>query len=240
MEQYFQEEIWLALETVPQATSHLEHEHDHYSNTELFADLPARQRSAEEQLTLILRDFFSSLMTVSLSSSLSPSPSASVISARRAAARRSAGGVGCNGDQRNKTQNWYLKKNSSNCRCDDTARGGPFLASLHSAGNCCTSPALYPAIAPRRVSCQGRQQQDCGRLQSSSDAPALPKTPAAVEAHLGLWPICIIFSLLHSRGHLVHGRDEDAAGLTQTLVGVDALGAVDLQKMGRKWQVPLG
>lgn len=49
---------------------------------------------SEEHLTLILRDFFSSLMTVSLSSSFSPSPSASVISARSAAARSSAGGVG--------------------------------------------------------------------------------------------------------------------------------------------------
>lgn len=45
--------------------------------------------------TLILRDFFSSLMTVSRSSSLSPRPSASVISARRAAARSSTGGGGC-------------------------------------------------------------------------------------------------------------------------------------------------
>ena len=42
--------------------------------------------------TLILRDFFSSLMTVSLSSSFMPRPSASVISARRAADRTSTGG----------------------------------------------------------------------------------------------------------------------------------------------------
>lgn len=59
---------------------------------------------------MILRDFFSSLMTVSLSSSFSPSPSASVISARRAAARSSAGGVGCKGDNRDKTQHWYFRK----------------------------------------------------------------------------------------------------------------------------------
>lgn len=43
--------------------------------------------------TLILRDFFSSFMTVSLSSSLTPRPSASVISALMVAARISTGGV---------------------------------------------------------------------------------------------------------------------------------------------------
>lgn len=44
-------------------------------------------------VTLILSDFLSSLMTVSLSSSFIPKPSASVISARSAAARSSAGGA---------------------------------------------------------------------------------------------------------------------------------------------------
>lgn len=56
-------------------------------------------QQARAELTLILSDFFSSLMTVSLSSSFSPSPSASVISARSAAARRSTGGAGCSGSQ---------------------------------------------------------------------------------------------------------------------------------------------
>lgn len=89
----------------PQATSHREHGRARCGSSPAPGQ-PGGWRATEERLTLILRDFFSSLMTVSLSSSFSPSPSASVISARRAAARRSAGGVGCN--QRNKTQNRYF------------------------------------------------------------------------------------------------------------------------------------
>lgn len=47
----------------------------------------------QECVTLILSDFLSSLMTVSLSSSFTPRPSASVISALTVDARTSTGGV---------------------------------------------------------------------------------------------------------------------------------------------------
>lgn len=113
-------------------------------------------------LTLILRDFLSSLMTVSLSSSFMPRPSASVISALSAAARRSTGG------------GFWQKTNSM-------------------------------------------------RL----------KAPTHLYAHsfyLVLGPLCVILSLLHRGGHLVHGCYDDATGLPQVLVWVGALRPVDLKR----------
>lgn len=148
---------------------------------------------------MILRDFFSSLMTVSLSSSFSPSPSASVISERRAAARSSAGGVGCNGEH-----------GTASALQEGTAR------SRMAGGDRPQAPQVLPA--PWGL--QGVTELLGGSGSSTADA------------HLGLGPVGVVLSLLHGRGHLVHGGDEDAAGLAQALVGVDALGTVDLQEAG--------
>lgn len=39
----------------------------------------------------------------------------------------------------------------------------------------------------------------------------------------------VVLALLHRGGHLVHGRDDHATGLSQTLVGVGALRAINLE-----------
>lgn len=46
--------------------------------------------------------------------------------------------------------------------------------------------------------------------------------------YLALWFVSIVLSFLHGRGHLVHGSDDGAAGLTQTLWAVQAMRAVHL------------
>lgn len=110
---------------------------------------PRRPAEAdEERLTLIFRDFFSSLMTVSLSSSFSPSPSASVISARRAAARSSAGGVGCNRPEE-KDLNSGVLRGIPVIANGPHGKQGTVLGPPVSAGLCHPSPGLCPPLAPR-------------------------------------------------------------------------------------------
>lgn len=119
-------------------------------------------------ITLIFRDFFSSLMTVSLSSSFMPRPSASVISARRAAARTSTGG------------------------------------------------GFWEMIKERNM----RKIKSCTKHFQSC---------IFTTSYLALRLVWVVLSLLHGGGHLVHGCDDDAAGLSQTLVGVGALRSIDLK-----------
>lgn len=75
---------------------------------------------------------------------------------------------------------------------------------------------------------------DDAELGCRAPSTALPAAHPAAHptSHLALRPVSIVFSLLHGRGHLVHGGNEDAAGLAQALVGVDALSAVDLRGLG--------
>ena len=64
-----------------------------------------------------------------------------------------------------------------------------------------------------------------------------PKTTAERNhvrvSHLVLRLLWVILSLLHGGGHLVHGCYDDAAWLPQTLVGVGALGSIDLKMIVR-------
>lgn len=55
---------------------------------------------------------------------------------------------------------------------------------------------------------------------------------AGVErlTYLSLRLLSVILPFLHGDGHLVHGRDDGAAGLTQKLWTFHALGAADLQE----------
>lgn len=110
--------------------------------------------AGEERLTLILRDFFSSLMTVSLSSSFSPSPSASVISARRAAARSSAGGVGCNTPEE-KAMNSGVLRGIPVIANVPHGKWGTVLGPPVSAGLCHPPPGLCPPLHPEDFSSQG-------------------------------------------------------------------------------------
>lgn len=119
---------------------------------------------------------------------------------------------------------------------------GPSTTSLGALHLGVCSPGGHCSLCLHHHQCQPpgkpRRHQDLAKVSSLSAgsrvvgnhrAAQMPEAPAAGKAHLGLWPVSIVLSLLHGRGHLVHGRDEDAAGLPQALVGVDALGAVDLQ-----------
>lgn len=69
------------------------------------------------------------------------------------------------------------------------------------------------------------------KCATSTQAAGAPPPPSP-WAHLALGPVGVVLAFLHGGGHLVHGGDEDAAGLAQTLVGVQAVRAVDLR---RKW-----
>jgi hypothetical protein len=44
-----------------------------------------------------------------------------------------------------------------------------------------------------------------------------------------LGSICVVLSLLHGGGHLVHGCYDDAAGLAQAPIGVRTLSSIDLE-----------
>ena len=49
-----------------------------------------------------------------------------------------------------------------------------------------------------------------------------------LNTHRALWFVGIILPFLHGCGHLVHGGDDGAAGLTQRLWAIQALRAVHL------------
>lgn len=49
-----------------------------------------------------------------------------------------------------------------------------------------------------------------------------------LNTHCALWFVSIILPFLHGCGHLVHGCDDGAAGLTQRLWAIQALRAVHL------------
>lgn len=72
-----------------------------------------------------------------------------------------------------------------------------------------------------------------GRTPNSPCAghPQAPGEHGAEQSptHLVLRAVGVVLALLHGCGHLVHGGHEDAAGLAQALVGVDALGAINLE-----------
>lgn len=97
---------------------------------------------------------------------------------------------------------------------------------------------LSPKSGRPQLSRWGGLQKGAGgddaELGCRAPSTALPAAHPAAHptSHLALRPVSIVFSLLHGRGHLVHGGNEDAAGLAQALVGVDALSAVDLRGLG--------
>ena len=51
-----------------------------------------------------------------------------------------------------------------------------------------------------------------------------------LNTHRALWFVSIILPFLHGCGHLVHGGDDGAAGLTQRLWAIQALRAVHLKE----------
>lgn len=132
-----------------------------------------------ECVTLIFRDFLSSLMTVSLSSSLTPRPSASVISALTVDALISTGGV------------W--------------GRGGTWS---------------------NRNNYNGEEVTNSRNLLRFQCVISMWKVKA--YKYLALRFVSVILSFLHGRGHLVHGNDDGAAGLTQTLRAIQAMRAIHL------------
>lgn len=73
--------------------------------------------------------------------------------------------------------------------------------------------------------CQAKAQlQQSLAVITNSSAERKP----SYGTHPSLWLLRVVFSLLHSCGHLIHGCDDDATGLAQTLVEIYTLGAVDL------------